>query len=257
MKELAKKISRNICGDNYKKIPQKITFLIKRKYHEKFLFKVASKESVFTSIWKNNYWGNAESISGPGSTLGQTENIRKELPILIQEFKIFSVFDAPCGDFNWMKEVVAQSNIDYIGGDIVKGIIEQNLSYNNSNTKFLVFDITSDKFPQSDLWICRDVLFHLSYLDILNALKQYASSNIPYFLTTIHKNNNKFNNKNINTGDFRQIDLFAEPFCFEPSAVLYRFNDYVEPQLPREMCLFPREHIVEVIAKFEKKISQL
>jgi len=255
MKDLAEKISRNLCGDNYKKIPQKISFLIKRKYHEKFLFKVASKESVFTSIWKTNYWGSPESISGPGSTLEQTENIRKELPIIIQKFGIKTIFDAPCGDFNWMKEVVAKTEIHYIGGDIVKGIIEQNLSQTKPNTSFSVFDITSNKFPKADLWICRDVLFHFSYLDILNALKKFADSDVPFLLTTTHKKIIPFKNKDINTGDFRQIDLFAEPFCFNESSVLFRFDDFLEPQLPREMCLFRRDHIVEIIATFEKNIT--
>ena len=62
------------------RLPSLIKYRLTRMVHEKLLFKVVSRESLFTSIWHTNYWGNAESLSGPGSTLLQTEGLRKEIP---------------------------------------------------------------------------------------------------------------------------------------------------------------------------------
>lgn len=248
------KKTKNSC-ERINSFPKRLIFFLKRKYHERILFKIASKESIFTSIWRNNYWGSVESLSGPGSTLEQTRNIREELPRIFKKFAIKSIFDAPCGDFNWMEEVIQNSDIDYTGGDIVKGIIEKNKSHHNLRVNFLVFDITKECFPRADLWLCRDVLFHLSYQDILNSLKQFVKSDIPYFLTTTHKNENQFANKDILTGDFRMIDLFKAPFHFPASTILYQFDDYIEPQPPREMCLFSREQILEILINFETNLK--
>lgn len=255
MNNLTDRITRNIFNLNfYKRLPMVLGQIINRIYHERVLFKIASKDSVFTSIWKNNYWSDNESLSGPGSSLAYTENIRKRLPVLFTEFSIKDVFDAPCGDFTWMKEVVKNTQIRYTGGDIVKGIIKSNHIYQNEKVNFIVFDITEQQPPQSDLWICRDVFFHLSNKDILSSLKQFVKSEVPYLLTTTHKNTSHFSNSDIVSGDFRLIDLFEHPYHF-PKNVLYRFEDYIDPHPPREMCLFTSEQIAQIIPDFSEAIK--
>ena len=53
------------------------------------------------------------------------------------------MFDAPCGDFHWMRYVLDESDLDYIGGDIVEKIIENNKAYYEKNhVKFVKFDIS-------------------------------------------------------------------------------------------------------------------
>ena len=76
-------------------LPNRIKYILIRTYHEKFVFKFVSKEAIFNSIWKRNYWGNTEGLSGVGSTLQNTENLRHKLPILFYTYEIKSVFDAP------------------------------------------------------------------------------------------------------------------------------------------------------------------
>ena len=204
-------------------------------------------EDKFTWIYRNNYWGADESPSGSGSTLEYTENLRKELPKLINDFKINSVLDAPCGDFNWMKVLLPKLNVNYIGADIVQELVDShNSNYKNEATKFLKLNLITDSFPYSDLLICRDCLFHLSYEDIQSVLTNFANSKISYLLTTTHKNNNNFKNKNIQTGDYRNIDLFVYPFNF-PSNPLARIDDFLLSEQPREMCLFSREQILSII----------
>ena len=88
----------------------------------------------------------------------------------------------------------------------------KNLS-NDQNPKYVrmhKLDITKDKLPRSDLMICRDLLFHLSYNDIFLFFENFLSSDINYILINSHSNNNNiFENKDIITGDFRLLDIFS------------------------------------------------
>jgi hypothetical protein len=223
--------------------------LIARK-NEKRIFKHSNIEDKFTEIYKLNYWTNQESASGGGSTLASTENLRKKLPELFTKFSIQSVFDAPCGDFNWMRYVVKDYPINYIGGDIVLPLIDSNNEkFKNSTTKFIHIDLTTQPFPISTLMICRDCLFHLSYEDTKAVLKNFINSEIDYLLTTTYINLSNFSNRDIETGYFRQIDLFSPPYNF-PKNVLFRISDWDEPDPEREMCLWSRRQLVTAFMNF-------
>ena len=210
-----------------------------------------SVQQRFTRIYKSNYWGSNESRSGAGSTLEYTENLRKELPLLIRELGVRRVFDAPCGDFNWMKEVLPRVDIEYVGGDIVIDIVSAlNSQYANERTAFVQLDLTAGLFPDADLMICRDCLFHLSYSDTLSVLKNFVRSEISYLLTTTHKATMNFHNRDITTGDFRLIDLFAAPYHLPPNP-LARIDDWLPPGSQRELCLWNREQVILAVSSFE------
>ena len=201
-------------------------------------------ESTFTEIYKRNLWGSNESVSGPGSTLDYTTNLRSRLPELLEEFSIKSVFDAPCGDLNWMKYLLDDIDINYIGGDIVLPLIQSHrLKYKRANVDFIHIDLTKEKFPKSELMICRDCLFHLSFHDTLSVLQNFVDSNIKYLLTTTHKKSNRFENIDITTGGVRLIDLFSAPYHF-PQEVLFRIEDWKAPYQEREMCLWSRDQVI-------------
>jgi hypothetical protein len=61
-------------------------------------------ESTFAPFYNDNRWGDAESRSGPGSNLTRTAKLRNELPLLLEEIVARTLLDAPCGDFNWIKD---------------------------------------------------------------------------------------------------------------------------------------------------------
>lgn len=206
-----------------------------------------SLEERFTKIYEINYWGKWESKSGRGSTLASTENLRKELPIIFKQFNIKSVFDGPCGDFNWMKYVVSEADIDYIGGDIVAPMIAHNLAqYGNENTHFIKLDLAKNKLPEADLMICRDCLFHLSFEDTLMVLQNFVNANISWLLTTTYLNNDSFINKNIETGHFRRIDLFTAPYHFSRE-VHYQADDYLPEDDVRYMCLWSKSQVQQAL----------
>ena len=224
-----------------------------QKKLDKIIFSKNSRESVFTKIYKLNYWKDNESISGSGSNLESTKNLRLKLPELINEFKINSILDAPCGDFYWMKYIVNNLKINYMGGDIVNEIIvENNKKYKSSNINFQKIDIINDKLPDADLIICRDCLFHFSYEDIFKFFENFINSNIDLILTTSHNNiqNDKFffENKDILTGDFRKIDLFSEPFNFQKNYLLaIEDKDSLNLANHKYLYLFSKEQIKKFV----------
>ena len=168
----------------------------------------SDENSVFGTIYNNRSWGEGESISGPGSSLHETRYLRHELPILLEEYKIKSILDLPCGDFNWMKEIDL-SNYDYIGADIVPELIDFNkLRFPEVN--FMVMNLLEDDLPKVDLIICRDCLFHFPFNKIKEALANFKKSGSKYLLTTSHAWRT-FPAKDIEFGDFRKINLQREP----------------------------------------------
>lgn len=209
-----------------------------------------SAEEVFTWIYKTNFWGDRESVSGVGSTLAYTENLRKELPKMLADFSIQSIVDAPCGDFNWMRHVLADSSQTYIGLDVVGELIALNQSkYASDRISFEQKDITKDPLPKADLMICRDCLFHLSNSAIKLILGNFLAADIKYLFTTTHINQRKFTNQDIRLGGFRLIDLYAAPFHF-PAPALCTIEDWIEGYPPRQMALWSKDQVASALAKF-------
>lgn len=205
-------------------------------------------ENMFTVIYTNKLWPGEETRSGEGSTLEYTQHLRTELPKLFEQFNITSILDAPCGDFNWMREFMKDHpEIQYTGADIVKPMIEQLQSTDTkSNQKFIQLDITADKLPDADLMMCRDCLFHLEQQLVGDFIRNFAESNIKYLLTTTYKNDGSWTNINLNTGGFHPIDLLSEPYNFDP-AVLYSIEDWHTIHRPRTLSLWSREQIQNLL----------
>jgi len=230
---------------------------IRRMIERKAIGRAKSLEDRFTIIYNRNSWRSKESLSGSGSTISMTSSIRTLLPVLVHKFKVKSIFDAPCGDFNWMR-MVDLSGISYVGADIVRPLIfELQERYTSTNISFVHLDITADEFPKSDLVLIRDCLFHLSYKDILSTLKNYLDSRSPYILTTSHDNKISFENSDICSGGFRVIDLFSSPFNF-PNDPHFEISEPGEGSLPaRKLYLWDRNQVQVAHATLERFLSGL
>jgi SAM-dependent methyltransferase len=202
---------------------------------------------VFTKHYDRNSWGSLESSSGLGSTLEYTEKLRRELPRLLADFKIRTIFDAPCGDYNWFR-LIERKGIRYIGADVVAALIKKNRALYSAiaDTEFIELDITKDALPDADLWLCRDCLFHFSDADISKTLANLQRSHIPYFLTTTYASGQ---NRDIATGGFRFLNLEAAPFHF-PKAITY-IDDWVDGWRERRLGLWDRRALESVLRRQE------
>ena len=198
-----------------------------------------SRAEAFREIYHRNEWGSVETKSGNGSTLAATGPIRRKLPGLLRKFGCETLLDAPCGDFHWMR-LVDLGPVKYIGADIVPDIIEGlNADFASERRSFQVLDIVSDPLPRADLWLCRDVLFHLPTRDVMTCLRNFVSSDIRYLLTSTFPLSTA--NPEIHPGGFRTINLRLPPFSLPRP--LIEVDDYVPGFTPRVLGLWSNEQI--------------
>lgn len=190
-----------------------------KNFFQALAFKRQSHENLFNSIYKYNKWNGVESVSGQGSDLSETQVLLEVLPALLSQYKIESVIDLPCGDYNWMQHLKYDFE-SYVGIDIVEDIVNQNnTKYGSDKKVFLKKDCLKDDLGDADLLLCRDLLIHFSQEDVSRFLENLKQSNIRYILTT-HFIGEK--NKNIVTGQWCPINLTAKPYNFPaPKEVLF------------------------------------
>jgi SAM-dependent methyltransferase len=167
---------------------------------------------IFTRYARTNHWRGAHSVSGPGSSLGQTAVLRAELPGLFRRHGIRSLVDVPCGDGHWFGQV--DHGLDhYVGVDIVAELVRDRADGAPGSEEFLCRDILSDPLPTADAIMCRDLLVHLSERQIFVALRNMKSSGSRLLLTTHFPTRQ---NRDIATGGWRPLNLEASPFGFPP-----------------------------------------
>jgi hypothetical protein len=210
----------------------------------------------FTEIDQRKYWHshiNRESRSGDGSTRAFAEPYVKQLGAFLDGLRpkygpkiVF--FDAPCGDFNWIRTIATREDIRYIGGDIVPSIVaENNERYASPTVKFMEFDITTDRFPEATIWHCRDCLIHLSFSNILQSFKNFSSSTIDLALVTCHHLPADDSNVDISDGDFRRVDFRKPPFVLPPPIEAIPDSPSNE-KIPRFTYVYTRDQIAGWLA---------
>ena len=182
---------------------------LQRRSGQRLAKRFGTAEERFRHIYKSNHWSEAESVSGPGSTLEETEPIRRELPSLLKELGATSLLDLPCGDFHWMKNVDL-TGVHYIGGDLVGDLVERNhAKHACDGVEFRKIDLVNDTLPAADVILCRDCLVHLSLTDMQAALVNISRSGAKWLLTTNFPSVTQ--NDDIVTGQWRPVNLTLPP----------------------------------------------
>ncbi len=153
-----------------------------------------------------------ESMSGPGSSLAQTSELRRCLPLLIEELGIESLLDAPCGDFNWMQHV-SLGGRRYIGVDVHGETVARNRwRHARPDRSFHQLDLMRDPLPRAHAILCRDLLPHLSFAQAFQVLRNFASSGASYLLTTTFTQPRQ--NRETSHAVWRPLNLSLPPFLF-------------------------------------------
>ena len=171
-------------------------------------------QQVFQNAYRDNIWGDPESVSGPGSGLRRTEAFRDRIPALLEELEARSLIDAGCGDFNWIKEL--RLSLDwYLGVEIVPELAMRNQqTYSDGIRQFVHGNIARDDLPQADVVLCRDCLVHFSFEDARAALCNFKRSGSAYLLATTFVEHET--NLDIETGGWRPLNMERPPFRFPP-----------------------------------------
>jgi SAM-dependent methyltransferase len=183
--------------------------------------------SVFDEIYATSYWGNG---SGGGSSLDATIPYKNFLENFVRSRAIKSVVDLGCGDWQF-SQFVDFADATYNGFDVAKSVIDENRKkYSSQKIEFSLLQDYSN-LPSADLFICKDVLQHLSTEEILKVLGvlpnyKYAlitndivnMSKIGKFLWKIkNPSSEPLINRDIKTGDYRTLDPTLQPFFLKAS----------------------------------------
>lgn len=168
------------------------------------------RRNIFKGIYEQNGWGNAETVSGNGSTMAQTKSIREALSKLFQELKIETLGDAGCGDVNWIGEISKDLRL-YLGFDIVSGLLEKNREQfkDRKNHFFADADIVIDVLANCDAILCRDCMTHMTYDEAKDTLRKFKKSGSKYLIATSHS---KGQNTEVSSGGWYPMNLTSQPF---------------------------------------------
>ncbi len=206
---------------------------------------LGDRSQIFDRIFTSNFWGSDESRSGVGSEQEAAAAYLVRLRALLTERGLKRMFDAPCGDLNWIAGLARDSAMAYAGGDISAALVAS-LKSRFGDLDVRQFDICTDDFPAADAWHCRDCLFHLPFADIRMALERFACSTIPYALLTTHKAWLLHRNLDVEPGGFRYLDLERPPIGLPPAG-LYLKDYRLGRDFPRFVGLWRREAIAAAL----------
>lgn len=218
-----------------------------RKLEKNVIEKPKSLEESFDTIYDKKMWtdNNKFTLSGPGSEIRYAKNCITFLTDFIKKKNIRKIIDGSCGDCLWIMEVLKEfPDIEYIGYDISKKIININKEKYKKYSFYQDNLLTFAKIPECDLFIFRHTMMHLSMNDnvkFINMLKN--NSNCFVFLTHHEiKSNNQGEPHDLNMSSLKWVEknLHIKPFeieeyivdkfreCYHNSnefGCIYKFNE--------------------------------
>ncbi len=215
--------------------------------------KSKKRTKEFSDVYDLNLWSSEDSTSGVGSTITNTVTVREILLHVIKQYKIGTILDAPCGDFNWLSKFFSENTelqVSYLGLDVVPKVVANNKVSNvNEYCHFEIADLASHglRLPEYDLIICRDLLVHLSLKDGRRVIKNFRQSNSRFLLITHFQDSNSSNFENaeltMNFGHFgwRPLNMLNE--TYELGKPIKIWNECSSEELP--------DNLVKTLALFD------
>ncbi len=192
--------------------------------------------------YKSGYW---ESASGPGSSNSIASVSVDLIESTIREHNIKSILDLGCGDWNWMKNLKPLfTEVTYEGWDAGQGVVDlNNKNYSDSNITFKRKDIITEDYPNVDLIVCRDVLFHLPIEAGSIVVDKIKNSSAKYLISTSfndvqHNTIEETDINGISGFNFYRINLLTEPFNLSDNIALSVEENVNCRGTKRYICLF-------------------
>lgn len=198
---------------------------------------MSQAHSVFSNIYKTNAWTYG---SGEGSLEVHTKGYREFLQNFLATYKIKSVVDLGCGDWQ-IASLMNWEGIHYIGIDVVDNVIEKNKElYGKDQVEFHCFDVFTHELPTADLLIVKDVLQHWPNKDILAFFPRLFSFKYALITNCILGN---YVNVDIPLGIFRPLNLNAPPFYCNLPQVYSFTNELGETAWRKVVYLYSADKI--------------
>ncbi len=181
-------------------------------------------KDAMEQVYEMKLWGGdqLDFYSGEGSHKDEIiiPYIESVIAFLSSFPSKMTVCDLGCGDFNIGKELVPHTE-RYIAIDIVEKLIKRNKKqFKLDHLEFHCLNIVSDQLPPGDCIILRQVLQHLSNVEVQQILHKIGS--FKYIILTEHIPLGDFTpNKDIISGQGIRLkkksglDITAAPFNFK------------------------------------------
>jgi hypothetical protein len=198
---------------------------------------------LFGEIYSSQRWNNHDPnvpLSGPGSSLANTQSCSALLNTFIYQHLCKDILDLGCGDLTWVSctPFFKDDSIRYTGVDVVESVIQKNkIQY--SSKLFYNQDIINNVgdakfFSVEGLIILRDVLFHLKNEEILTIFRNIKHK-FKYIAITSCKN--KVNTDHFDPWRFAEKNIHQEPFN-----ISHDFEEVVaEPAFNRSFYVYTHE----------------
>jgi len=187
-------------------------------------------------VWWWCWW------SGEGATLHWTQETIATLHSVINQLKRLlgrarvRLLDVPCGDMAWMSRFLkTRSDVDYTGIDIVPDLIRHHQQkFASLGWRFYEWDVVRDGLEFSntsfDLILCRALVQHLYFADVLRTLAHFSEAPFKFrqrvFLLTTsfsrHPRNEELEITGDNPGRHRRLNLELPPLSLVPPLCLAR-----------------------------------
>ena len=192
---------------------------------------ISSSAEIFTKIYADGVWG-APSRAGDSFFSGRGSHEKNIVYPYIAAIRAFlssfdaapSVLDVGCGHFNIGSKLRSLFST-YIACDIVERLITDNKKkYHHLDVDFMLLDCVECKIPKVDIVLARQVLQHLSNIQIAKFIRNLEKS-CRYLIITEHlpqgqfvPNHDKATGPGIRLDDNSGVVLTAPPFNLQPSS---------------------------------------
>ena len=203
-------------------------------------------QEKFENIYRTNQWGSVADNggSGDGSNSAATQYTMSCIRAVVNKYELTSMADAPCGGMHWMPTLLRDLRGDFpdfrfFGVDIVRSVIEANQAkfVNETWMQFNVLDFTQTSVPDDvQLILCRDALQHLPLEKAIDALELFAKSKARFLLVGSYFGADN-TNRQIDAGDYYDINLTLEPFALAGYQHVYREHT-------QELITAPEKHLL-------------
>jgi SAM-dependent methyltransferase len=180
-----------------------------------------SHAEIFDKIYANNIWGYG---SGPGSIPENTENYRWFLTRFMKSNNIKSVTDVGCGDWQ-ISRLIDWKGINYVGIDVSKVVLENVKHFSAPGIHFKQLNAIQDNLPDAELLILKDVLQHWSIADIKAFIPKISKFKFALITNGSPQSLSHLTNSEIETGQYRPVDLLLPPFELRGSYVFWYIGD--------------------------------
>jgi len=180
-------------------------------------------KDVMQQVYEMQLWGSNTSKFYSGEGSHEPELVTPYVEVVSSFLNSFetplTVCDLGCGDFNIGKNLV-KFTASYIAIDIVEDLILYNKKhFKADHLEFFCLDIAVDDLPAGDCVILRQVLQHLSNVEITRVLAKL--SRFKYVILTEHIPSGAFiPNKDLISGQGIRlkkksgVNVLEPPFCF-------------------------------------------